>query len=328
MFLNKRFLGVVDMRRRWFFVSLPVLISILMGFSGIHSAVAQDAELVIVKYGRVSVKSTIPDAKVYIDDSYAGTVENMVDNVLVGQHTISCRFGSQSVSGKFTVKKDETLRLEARFEDKSLLLFGEHEKQEKAEVEKKPKAVAVAAKHEKPIKVAAVAKKEEKKDPVEERRENHLNIIRVFFEDTDSPDVRFSYKVNHKVISKFSEKKNKMGTYHRTKMNVLLCDAGPCEQQWSAAFQYTDEKGASDSFGLTWKQTVFNGITPAGTSKRELLFCLNNECKTLQDTSTSDTALSNALGRYRITLSKSLLVIRRSDIMKEIADSGGVLEAY
>jgi len=318
------------MIRRWFFVSVSILASVLLSFSGNNKAGAQEEEMVIVKYGKVSIKSTIPDAKVFIDDNYVGTVENTVDNVLVGQHTISCRADSQSVSGKFTIKKDEILRLEARFDEKSLILFGENEKKEKAEAEKKPPVVIAApvVKPEKPAKIVAEAKKEEKKNPVEERREQHLNIIKVFFEDIDTPDVQITYKINHKVISKFSEKKSKTGTYHRTKKNVLLCDTGPCEQQWSASFQYADEKGATDSFGLTWKQTVYNGITPAGTSKRELLFCLDNDCKTLQDTSTVDTSLSSVLGRYRVNLSKSLLVIRRTDIMKEIADTGGVLEAY
>jgi hypothetical protein len=183
------------------------------------------------------------------------------------------------------------------------------------------------AKAEKPKPVVA-AKKEEKKDPVEERRELHLNIVKVFFEDLDSPDVRFSHKISQKVISKFTEKKNKSGSYYRTKKNILLCEAGPCEQQWSASFQYIDEKGTGDTFSITWKQTVFNGITPTGTSSRELLYCLNNECKKLEDPTAADTVLSGNLGRYRIAWSKSSLIIRRADIMKEITDSGGVLEAY
>jgi len=277
----------------------------------------------------VSVKSTVPDAKVYIDDTYVGTVENIIYNVLVGQHTITCRTDSQSVSGQFTVKKDETLQLEARFDEKSLVLFAKHENQEKVEVvEKKPKIQAAAVKPQKPNKIVAEVKKEEKKDPVEERREQHLNIIKVLFEDINSQDVKISYKLNHKVISKFTNKEAKMGTYHRTKNDIVLCDTGPCEQQWSASFQYTDEKGAIDNFRLTWKRTVFNGVTPTGTSEYQLLFCLNNDCKTLQDTLTADKPLSSALGRYRLTLSPYLLLIRRSDIMKEITDSGGVLDAY
>jgi hypothetical protein len=310
-------------------ISIPVLTAVLFSFFGIGRAGAEETDIVIVKYGKVSVKSTIPDAKIFIDDNYEGTVENVVDNVLVGQHTITCRTDSKSVSGKFTVKKDETLRLEARFDENKLTIFGEHEQQEKAAVaEKKPVIAAPAAKPEKPKKIVAEVKKEEKKDPVEERRELHLNIIKVFFEDIDSPDVRVSHKINQKVITKFTEKRNKTGTYYRTKKDILLCDAGPCEQQWSASYQYTDEKGASDSFGLTWKQIVFNGITPTGTSKRELIYCLNNNCKTLEDSTAADKSLSGAAGRYQITWSKSLLVIRRSDIVKEITDSGGVVEAY
>jgi hypothetical protein len=315
------------MRNKGLLLSLAALAAIVLVFAGMRTAVAEE-EMVIVKYGKVSVKSTVPDAKIYIDDSYVGTVENIVDNVLVGEHTISCRTDDgRTVSAKFTVKKDETLRLEARFDDNKLELLGEHDRQEKAAAEKKAKAEAPAVRVEKP-KPVVVAKKEEKKDPVEERRELHLNIIKVFFEDLDSPDVRFSHKVNPKVISKFTEKKTKSGSYYRTKKNILLCEAGPCEQQWSASFQYTDDKAAADAFSLTWKQTVFNGITPTGTSSRELLYCLNNECKKLEDATAADTVLSGALGRYRVAWSKTSLIIRRADIMKEITDSGGVLEAY
>ncbi len=312
----------------FFWAILLIQATVVLSFPGIYKAEAAEAEMVIVKYGRVSIKSTVPDAKVYIDDEYAGTVENIVDDVLVGEHTISCRAESRTISGKFTVKKDETLRLEARFDENRLALFGEHEKQEKAAVEKKPKIAAHHVKPEKPQKPVAAVKKEQKKDLVEERRELYLNIIKVFFEDLDSQNVRVSQKINQKVIGKFTEKKNKTGAYYRTKKNILLCDAGPCEEQWSASFQYDDEKGASDSFGLTWKQTVFNGITPAGTSKRELLVCLNSHCKTLEDATSADSPVSGSLGRYRVVWSKSLLVIRRSDIMKEIADSGGLVEAY
>ena len=84
MLLIIRYLGVVDMMRSWFFVSVLILASVPFSFPDINKAGAQDAEMVIVKYGRVSIKSSVPDARVYIDDTYAGTVENMVDNVLVG----------------------------------------------------------------------------------------------------------------------------------------------------------------------------------------------------------------------------------------------------
>jgi len=317
------------MMKKFSYVTASVLAVALLSVPWIGKAAAEEPEMIIVKYGKVSVKSTVPDAKVYVDDVYKGSAENVIENIMVGEHTISCRTETQTVSGKFTVKKDETLRLEARFGEKKLVpLVTEQEKIEKVEVEKKPKPEVRAPKPEKPKKVAVEAKKEEKKNTAEERRELHLNIIKVFFENSDAQAVSISHKINPKVISKFTEKKSKTGTYYQTKQGLLLCDAGPCEQQWSSSFQYTDEKGVSDSFVLTWKQTVFNGITPSGTSKWELLYCLNNACKTIVDTGTSDTLQSADVGRYRIAWSKTSLVVRRLDIMKEVTDSGGVVEAY
>jgi hypothetical protein len=298
---------------------------VFIAISGNGRVKAEEAELTIVRYGKLSVKSTVPDAKVYVDDTYKGPADNVIDSIMVGEHTISCRTDTKTVSGKFSVKRDETLRLEARFEENKIVVLVEHEKVEKVEPEKKVKA---EPKIEKPKKAAVEVKHEEKRDPVEERRELHLNMIKVFFDNIDTQDVRITHKTNPKVIAKFGEKKDQTGTYYRTKKNILLCDAGPCQQQWSATFQYTDEKNVTDSIGLTWKQTVFNGITPAGTSKRDLLYCLNNDCKTLEDVTAAGAPLSAAMGRYRITWSKNSLVIRRSDIMKEITDSGGVVEAY
>jgi hypothetical protein len=181
----------------------------------------------------------------------------------------------------------------------------------------------------------ARVKKEETKNPVEERRQLHLNIIKVFFDDVYEPQSRISlgirHKANPKVIRKYTEKKKQTGTYVQTQFNVLICEASPCEQQWSASFNYTDETGKQDAFDLAWKQTVFEGITPKGTSKREMLVCLNKECKSLEDTGAFDAFLvpqTAVIGRYHITWSKSSLVIRRSDILKEVTDAGGTAEAY
>jgi hypothetical protein len=306
---------------------------VLFGMIGLlgGSAGAEEADLVIVKYGKVLVKSSLPEAKVYVDDVYKGPADTVIESIIVGEHAISCRSETQSVTGKFAVRKDEVLKLEARFDEGKLVPIVEKAvAPEKIEPEiKKPKVEA--PKLEKPKKPAvepkkAETKREEKKNPVEERRELHLAFVKVYFEDVDSQDVRISHKANPKVISKFSDKKSQTGTYYRTKKNILLCDAGPCEQHWSTSFTYTDETGKSDSFGLNWKQTVFNGITPSGTSKRELLVCLNGVCKNLEDAAGAPQAAE--LGRYHITWSKSSLVIRRSDIMKEVVDSGGAVEAY
>jgi hypothetical protein len=93
-------------------------------------------------------------------------------------------------------------------------------------------------------------------------------------------------------------------------------------------FTYTDEEGKSDTFGLTWKQTVFNGITPAGTSKREMLCCLNGACQTLVDTLPVEKPQLAELGKYQVTWSRSSLAIRRSDLVKEVVAAGGLVEAY
>ena len=317
------------MRKELLSIAAISVLLVLAGAIDIHAQQAEP-ELVIVKYGKVVVKSPVPEAKVYVDDEYRGPADTMIENILVGMHTIACKTDTQTASGAFSFKKDETLKLEAHYQDGKLLPVVEKiEKVEKVEPEKKPKVEA--PKPEKPKKpvVVAVVKKEEKKNPAEERRELHLNMIKIFFEDIDSQEVRVSHKANPKVISKFAEKKRQAGSYYRTKKNILLCDAGPCEQQWSASFAYTDDTGKTDTIGLTWKQTVFNGITPTGTSKRELLYCLNGVCKTIEDTSVSDNAsVAAEAGRYHLTWSKASLVIRRSDIMKEIVDSGGSVEAY
>jgi hypothetical protein len=309
----------------WFVCGLLIL-------TGSASVGAEESELVIVKFGKLSVKSTVSEAKVYVDDMYKGHADSLIEDVLVGEHVISCRTETQSVSGRFTIKKDEVVKLEARFNEGKLVAVAEREKIEKAEAEKKVKAQAPAPapapKPEKPKKPVVEAKKEERRSPEEERRALHLNVVKVFFEDIDAQEVLIKTKVNPTVVSKYIEKKDQTGKYYRTKKDLLLCDAGPCEQHWSTTFVYTDEKGESDTFGLTWKQTIFNGITPAGTSKRELLWCLNAACKNLVDATVADTPQTVDLAGYHLIWTRSSLIIRQSDIMKEIVDAGGSLEAY
>jgi hypothetical protein len=149
----------------------------------------------------------------------------------------------------------------------------------------------------------------------------HRGVFEAFFEDVDEPQSRISLGITHKedpkVISRYTEKKNQTGTYVQTQFNVLVCENGPCEQQWSAAFVYTDEMGKNDTLGLTWKQIVFSGITPRGTIKRELNFCVNGKCDKLEDPK-GDTAFGTPqevnIGRYHIRWSASSLGITRLDI--------------
>ncbi len=174
----------------------------------------------------------------------------------------------------------------------------------------------------------------------QERSELHRSIFTAFFKDVDEPQSRISLGISHKadpkVISRYTEKKEQTGTYSRTQYNVLLCEAGPCEQRWSASFVYTDETGKRDDFVLTWQQTVFEGITPKGTSMRELFYCLNGDCKSLENaanaearcveltpdnhcksyesTADFDAPQTATMGRYLVTWRRSSLVITRSDI--------------
>jgi hypothetical protein len=311
---------------------MSALLSGLFVIAALFSIQAEESEpeLVIVKYGKILVKSAVPDARVFVDDVYKGRPDSVIENILVGERVISCRTESQSVSGSFTVKKDEVLKLEARFNEGRIVSLVEREKPEQEEAEKKPKAAVPKAvpRPEKPKKPVVEVKKEERKSPGEERRELHLNVIKIYFENIENEAVRVTHKINAKVIAKFAEKKSQTGTYYRTKQGLLLCDAGPCERQWSSTFVYSDETGKSDTFGLTWREMVFNGITPQGTSKRELVVCLNSACSNYADTASADAAQKLDQGRYHITWSKSSMIIRRSDIMKEVLDAGDSLEAY
>ncbi|HUI68796.1 MAG TPA: PEGA domain-containing protein [Nitrospirota bacterium] len=288
----------------------------------------RESELTIVKYGSVSVKSLIADAKVFIDDVYKGAAENTIENVIVGDHVISCRTENRTVSGTFTVKKNETLRLEARFDEGKLLAIMLPEKAEQNEVEKKKTAEPV--RQEKPKKRAPVVevKREEPKDPQEERRKLHLTPMQIHFEITPSQEIQIGHKANQALISKYTENKTLTGRYYRTKQNVLLCDAGPCEMGWSATFLYTDEAGKSDAFLLNWKEIVFNGITPAGTCKRVLEWCLDGACRKLEDTSAADTEQEQEMGRYKLRWTKTSVNIRRADVMNEIVAAGKSLSDY
>ncbi len=287
----------------------------------------RESELIIVKYGSVSVRSLTPDAKVFIDDVYKGAAENIIESVIVGDHFISCRTEKKTVSGTFSVKKNETLRLEARFDEGKLVAIAVPEKKvEQIEVEKKKKVEPVRQeKPKKPVPVVIV-KREEPKDPQEERRKQHLTTMQIYFEITPSQEIHIFHKANQAVISRYTENKTLTGRYYRTKQNVLLCDAGPCQMGWSATFLYMDEAGKSDAFLLNWKEIVFNGITPSGTSKRVLEWCLAGVCRKLEDTGAADT--EQEMGRYKLKWTKTSVIIRRVDIMIESVTAGKSLSDY
>jgi hypothetical protein len=278
-----------------------------------------EEEFLIVKYGAVQVKSALPDAKVYIDDVYKGMANALIENVVAGEHTIACALEDKTISGSFTVRKNETLKLEARFNEGKLVNLAE---QESAAAKKKKEQEA--AKQEQKKKAEMEAKKPEK-SPAEERRELHLNVFKIEFKDRNSQEVGVTARANPKVISNYAESKGQTGKYYRTKQGQLLCEAGPCVQEWTTKFFYTDENSRRDAFLITWRQTVFSGITPTGTSNRELTWCLNGTCKKIEDIDTSDAPRTLALGSYVLNWTKASAIFRRADIVKEILDAGGTL---
>ncbi len=296
---------------------------------------AAEPELMIVKYGSLSVRSSVPGAKVYIDDVYKGAADTVIEDITAGDHMISCRTEDKAVTGLFQIRKNETLRLEARFNEGKLAVFKEREPS-KAEVEKqKPEPVKAEAEkkkpepvkqEKKPKKPVAEPKKVEQKNPVEERRKNHLTVMKIQFEISDTQKIQIAHS-GVPSIGKYTEKKDHTGKYYRTKQGILLCDAGPCDLIWSVSFTYNDETGKSDALLLNWKETVFNGITPAGTSKRELECCLNGHCSKVQ-TADADMDKEFEMGRYRLSWMNRKVAVRRADIMKEVLDAGRSVDDY
>ena len=63
----------------------------------------------------------------------------MIESIVVGQHVDFLPDRQGGISGTFQIKKNETLRLEARFDEGKLVLFKQPPKVElvKAEVEKR-----------------------------------------------------------------------------------------------------------------------------------------------------------------------------------------------
>ncbi len=290
----------------------------------------QEPELVIVKYGSVEVKSAFSDAKVYIDDAFSGRVNSVIDSILVGGHKISCQKDDKTVSGEFIIKKNETLRLEARFDSGKMVNVSDIEK---AETDKKKKEADIKTEADKKEddrrkRQQAEEKKEDpQKNAVEDRRSLHLNIIKISFEDKGANQMTVGYETNKKTVSRVFEKKNVTGKLARNKSGMLMCGQGPCVQDWSASFTYSDETGKSDSFVVIWKNTYFEYITPFGLSKSEVDWCLNGICDRQEERANLKTQ-EMFKERFTLTWSKSGLVIRRTDIMKEIIDSGARLSDY
>jgi len=278
-----------------------------------------EEEFLIVKYGSITIKAAQPEAKVYIDETYKGLANTVIENVVAGEHVVSCVLEDKTVTGTFVIKKNETLKLEARFNEGKMVSIAE---QESAVAKKKKEQEAAAKKQEK--KKPEEPKKVEK-SPADERKDLHLNIFKLVFTNRENQEVTVTAHANPKVISGYAESKGQTGKYYRTKSGLLLCEAGPCVQEWTSKFFYTDENGKRDAFMITWKQTVFSGMTPSGTSSREFTWCLSGECRKMTAADTAKAPDSQNMGTYTTTWSKETAVIRRADIVKEILDAGGTL---
>ena len=300
--------------------------------------------------GSVDIRSTIIGTRVYIDDAYVGDADLFLEEVLPGDHIFTLRQGSQRIRGQFRIKPGELLMLEGRFEEERIVDLKELAKEEalkraeaekKAEAERKAQAASEAemkkAQQQKPsAKATAEKKKAETKKPVvamakptksaeEEQRDLYVNIIRADFEEAGgaSFEVKVTPKLNSKIVTNFTDSKNAAGKFFRNKQNTLLCQEGGCYRDWTGRFFYVDDTGKRDAFLIRWKENVFTGVTPSGTSKREMDLCLNGDCKRIPFTAEGDAAVQGNLDRYVLTWTKSAFIVRRADLVKEIIEAGG-----
>ncbi len=301
--------------------------------------------------GHIDVRSSLVGGRVYIDDVYSGDADVFIEDVPAGEHSVAIRHSGQVIRGQFNLKPGETLMLEGRFDENRLVDLKEVAREEamkRADAERKAEAErkAAEAEHKKkePV-VAAKPKVEEKKKPEakktapvvtakavksaeEERRELHLNIIRVDFEDSGASDLKVTPRINTKVITNFNDGKSIGGKLYRSRQNYLLCEAGPCYRDWTGRFFYIDESGKRDAFLIRHKENVFTGVTPQGTSKLDMDVCLNGDCKRVPFSAEGGGAVQSRIDRYVLSWSKNAFTIRRADIMKEITDAGGKVPEY
>jgi hypothetical protein len=126
-------------------------------------------------------------------------------------------------------------------------------------------------------------------------------------------------------VINFTDSKSSSGKFYRNKQNVMLCEAGDCSRDWTGRFFYVDDTGKRDAFLIRWKETVFTGITPGGTSKQELDLCLNGDCKRI---ALAGETVQGNIDRYVLSWNKSAFIIRRADIVKEISDAGGKVPEF
>lgn len=162
----------------------------------------------------------------------------------------------------------------------------------------------------------------------EERRRTHLNVIRFAVDLTPEPRIRITERKHPSTISKYGEQQEINGSYYVTKQGVLLCDSGPCAYEWTVRFTYTDEAGRPDAFLLQCHATVFGGMTPSGTRRSKLDWCINGDCEYFKDLCHDGAKGQLTRGRYTFSATKTAFTVHRADIAREILDAGRKLKDY
>jgi len=173
-----------------------------------------------------------------------------------------------------------------------------------------------------------VSEEEERRNAQENRRRAHLNVIKLAIDRSKPPEIRITQRPIQASTSKYAFDRNIAGKYYITKQGVLLCEEGPCNIEWTVKFIYTDESGKSDAFLITSRETVFAGMGPTGTSRHKMDWCINGDCNALKELQADELRKEAYHERYALFLAKNALIIRRSDLMKEVLDAGRKLADY
>lgn len=285
-----------------------VLISSMLIYAGAGMS-EEEQGLVIVHYGRVEINSPEPGARIYIDGVYMGDANLLIENVPVGVHTISVKLAELEAFGEFEVRKNETLSLTARL-DAGRLFFAASPPKSRAE--KKDTAPRVSEETKK------TAQRVET-----DRRRLFVNVIKTYFDDTQTNELRVTKKTNPKAVSGYTERTDQKGRYYRNRANILMCESGPCTREWASAFYYTDENGRRDAVRITWRETVFEYVTISGVSKAELEWCVNDTCRPVATGGKVDMGSESSIDRYTLTWKRPGIIINRADLVKEITSAGG-----
>ena len=308
------------------------------------SAVAEDQP------GNIDIRSTLVGTRVYLDDAYVGDADIFLEEVPPGEHIVILRQGSQRLRGEFQLKPGELLMLEGRFDESRIVdlrQIAKEEAEKRAEAARKAEAERKAAEAESK-KQEQLAQKKGKKKPEKKAEEksavvavakpskpaendvqgSHLNILRVDFEESGRVDVKITPRVNQKIVTNFTDNASTSGKMYRSKQNYILCDGSDCFRDWTGRFFYFDDTGKRDAFLVRWRETVFSGITPSGTSKVEVDLCVNGDCKRSAFATEGGAAVQAVVDRYVLSFNRSVLSIRRADLLQEIRDKGGKVPEF